>query len=86
MKRRKLWVTPVILLFSAGDGAGQVQQGSACGESAIRYGADCGIRNYGLCRPRNVQDCAPVEIGHSCYPGTATEQEIMDLSSPQDLF
>ncbi|MHB9030859.1 MAG: hypothetical protein ACYC9O_18980 [Candidatus Latescibacterota bacterium] len=83
MKRRKLWVAPVVLMFGAVDSNGKeekkAKQGSPCGESVIRYGEECGVRNYGHCRPRNNKDCEPVQIGSACYPGrSGTECDSKD--------
>lgn len=98
MKRRRLWIAPVILMFGPGRSSAQdaastetvttectdvstdctrsgsscstTRSGSSCGQSVVRYGSDCGVRqNYGQCKPRNNKDCSPVELGHACYPG-----------------
>jgi hypothetical protein len=92
MKRRKLWVAPAVLMFGAVDANGneekKAKQGSPCGESVIRYGEECGIRNYGHCRPRNNKDCDPVQIGSHCYPGRAVahcKEEQQPLPPPETL-
>jgi hypothetical protein len=40
-------------------------QGPACSESAIRYGATCGIRTGNACAIRDGQQCEP-RIGQQC--------------------
>jgi hypothetical protein len=72
-----MWIAPAVLMFGAVDSQGKQacdREGSPCGESVIRYGESCGVRNYGHCRPRNNKDCDPVQIGSACYPGRATAQ------------
>ncbi|MDO8517328.1 MAG: hypothetical protein Q7S33_04335 [Nanoarchaeota archaeon] len=71
MDRRDLlkWVTPVILVFGPKYAEGKKADSPTPGDSVIRYGSDCGVRqNYGQCKPRNNQSCEPVRFGNECYP------------------
>ena len=71
IKRRKLWVAPLMLTFGVMDAQAADDKspriGQNCGETVIRYGPPCGIRIGPPCTPRIGTECKP-RIGPACKP------------------
>ena len=70
-KSKKNWINPIMQTFAtsgeSGSGGNQspTMFGQSCGESVIRYGAQCGIRTGTACQTRIGSQCLP-RLGPSC--------------------
>ena len=77
IKRRKMWVAPLMLIFGSSEsGAAKKEKtmfGAQCGESVLRYGAPCGIRKGHACRVRLGHQCQPHRFGPSCSARTGSD-------------
>lgn len=65
------WVKPEVQKFGQKKGAAKV--GNAPGDSAIRYGPNCGIRQAQGCRPQNGEACTPLQFGTDCRPSSGEQ-------------
>ena len=83
IKRRKMWVAPLMLIFGSSESEGENQNqnqnqnnnrnGAQCGESVLRYGAPCGIRVGQECKVRSGHQCQPHRFGPSCSARTGSD-------------
>ena len=65
---KRKWTEPSVMKFAdaSGDNNNKGHEGTHCGESVVRYGAPCGIRDGQECRLREGQACEPNRLGASC--------------------
>ena len=88
IKRRKMWVAPLMLIFGSSESGADKKEktmfGAKCGESVIRYGPQCRIRIGQECRPRVGTQCHPLRFGPSCAPriGPNCRPEVPDEPLP----
>ena len=67
--KKNEWVSPNVQKFGEKKGAAKIAKAmfaAECGESALRYGPECGIRTGNKCQPRNPAQCTPIQFGPSC--------------------
>ena len=78
IKRRKLWIAPLLLVFGAERNEVQAKNdnnqgnqgtpriGNTCAQSVIRYGPKCLVRQGVGCLPRVGPQCQPTRFGANC--------------------
>lgn len=72
--KKNTWASPKVQKFGQKKGAAKLTdtQSTTPGDSVIRYGSDCGIRQAQGCRPQNGEACTPLQFGADCRISSGT--------------